>query len=299
LARHQAEVVATLLRAARPGLEVRVDVVRTRGDQLADVPLDQIGGQGIFVKEVQAAVLDGRADLAVHSAKDLPPVPPPGLVLAAVPERRDPRDALVGRPLDELGPGAVVATGSARRRAQLAALRPDLTFVELRGNMDRRLARAGDGTVGAVVAALAALQRLGREEQVAEVLSTTRMLPQVGQGALAVECRADDDRVRGLLATVDDRAAHRAVDAERALLAALGGSCSVPVAGLARPSAGQLRLEGLVATGDGRSVARTALTGDDPTALGQAVARRLMEEAGGAAILDQGGREGPEPAVGR
>jgi len=280
--------VAARVRRARPDLEVAIEIVSTRGDRLAQVPLAQIGGQGVFVKEVQAAVLDGRADLAVHSAKDLPPVTAPGLVLAAVPERQDPRDALVGRRLDQLGPGAVVATGSARRRAQLANLRPDLTFVELRGNMATRLDRATDGTVAAVVVALAALARLDWTARVAEVLSTVAMLPQVGQGALAVECRADDDELRHVLAVVDDPPAHRAVSAERALLGALGGSCSVPVAGLAVPTGSGLRLAGMVATGDGRSVVRAALTGDRPEELGRRLAAHLLDDCGGRSVVDFG-----------
>ncbi len=172
-------------------------VVRTTGDRLADQPIERIGGQGAFVKEVQSAVLEGRAELAVHSAKDLPSVTPAGLVLACVPERADPRDALVGRRLDELPCGAPVACGSVRRRAQLAWLRPDLSFVELRGNMATRLARAE--TVGAGVVALAALQRLGLDGHVAEILDPGLVLPQVAQGALAVECRQDDVEMRTML----------------------------------------------------------------------------------------------------
>ena len=181
-----------------------------------------------------------------------------------------------------------MATGSARRRAQLANLRPDLSFVELRGNMATRLDRATDGTVGAVVVALAALERLGWTDRVAEVLSTTRMLPQVGQGALAVECRVDDDEARAVLAGVDDEAAHRAVSAERALLAALGGSCSVPVAGLATVHGAEVALEAMVATGDGRSVVRATLTGTDPDRLGAELADHLLEACGGRSVVDFG-----------
>lgn len=290
LARLQTELVARMLEAADPGVRVEPLVVTTRGDELADVALERIGGQGVFVTEVQAAVVDGRADLAVHSAKDLPPVVLDGLTVGAVPPRGDPRDALVGCRLGELAPGAVVATGSARRRAQLANLRPDLTFVELRGNMARRLARAGDHGVSAVVAAAAALIRLGLEDQMTEVLAPRDVLPQVGQGALAVECRADDDALRGRLDAVDDAPSHFTLDAERALLAGLGANCQVPVAGWAEPLAsGEVRLHGMMASGDGRVLVRAhvdAAAGSDPDALGAEVARMLLEDCGGSALDD-------------
>jgi len=287
LARCQAERVADRLRSAVEGLEIETVIVRTRGDRQSDVPLDRLGGQGAFAKEVQAAVADADADIAVHSAKDLPSVTPGGLVLCSVPERLDPRDALVGAALGDLAPGAVVATGAARRRAQLANLRPDLTFVELRGNMGTRLARAGDGTVDAVIVAMAAVERLGWADQVAETLPIVLMLPQVGQGALALECRADDEPVRSLLSAVDDEDAHRCLRAERAFLASVGGSCSVPVAAHAeRLDHGWLRLDGLVASGDGRVVLRQALEGDDPEALGRELAAALLGGAGGAEVLD-------------
>ncbi len=170
---------------------VELVVIATSGDQRRDVPVWELGGQGVFVKEVQAAVLDGRADVAVHSAKDLPSWTPEGLVLAAITERADPRDALVGTRLADLQPGAQVATGSVRRRAQLAWVRPDLTFTGLRGNIGTRLERVPDG--GAVVVAAAALARLGLLDRAAEILPTAVMLPQVGQGAIGVECRAGDD----------------------------------------------------------------------------------------------------------
>ncbi len=191
LARRQTELVTEMLSAAWPQLRIEAVVMETRGDQSSE-PLDRIGGQGIFVKEIQAAVLDGRADVAVHSAKDLPSQNPDALLLACVPDRADPRDALVGCRLDELGPGAIVATGSARRRSQLANLRPDLTFVELRGNMGTRVSKATDGTVAAVVVAVAAMERLGWMDQIAEILDPVVMLPQVGQGAIALECGRDD-----------------------------------------------------------------------------------------------------------
>ena len=203
LARWQARRVAAML-----GGDVELLVITTTGDTRTDVPIHAVGGTGIFVKEVQQAVLDERADLAVHSAKDLPAsAAPEGIVLAAVPERNDPRDALVGSTLDALPAGGRVGTGSVRRRAQLAALRPDLTFGELRGNVPTRVERAGE--FDAIVVAAAALERLGLEDRAAEILDPSVMLPQVGQGALAVECRTDDAETRERLAAIDDTSAAR------------------------------------------------------------------------------------------
>jgi hydroxymethylbilane synthase len=283
LARWQADHVGALLAAAHPGLEVEAVVVRTTGDRQVDRPLSELGGKGVFVKEVQAAVLDGRADLAVHSAKDLPSLTPEGLIIAAVPERGDPRDALVGARLDDLPPGANIATGSIRRRAQLAWRRPDLTFTGLRGNIDTRLAAAAQH--GAVVVAQAALDRLGRADEAVEVLPTDVLLPQAGQGALAVECRADDEETAALLAGIDHAASHRCLDAERAFLAELGGDCDLPAGALAVVRGGPIEVEGLLASPDGHVVLRHTLTGDDPAATGRAVARFLLDDAGGSGIL--------------
>jgi hydroxymethylbilane synthase len=209
LARWQAEEVARLLRQAEAATAVELVTVETTGDRRQDVPVWEMGGQGVFVKEVQAAVLEGRADAAVHSAKDLPSVSAPGLLIAAIPPRADPRDALVGSTLDRLPPGARVATGSVRRRAQLAWLRPDLTFVGLRGNIATRLERVPPG--GAVVVAAAAVQRLGLADQVSELLEVAVMLPQVGQGALGIECRAGDEATIEVLASIDDPVARTCV----------------------------------------------------------------------------------------
>jgi hydroxymethylbilane synthase len=228
LAQWQARYVGDLLRASDPGLAIELVVVATTGDARTDVPLHAIGGQGVFVKEVQQAVIEGRADAAVHSAKDLPSGPPPdGLVLAAVPPRADARDALVGSTLADLAPGARVATGAVRRRAQLAVLRPDLEFDELRGNVDTRLGKVPAG--GAIVVAMAALERLGHADRVAEILSVEQMVPQVGQGALAVECRRDDRAMRDRLAKVEASLDRSFVELERAFLAAVGGGCDLPV----------------------------------------------------------------------
>ncbi len=278
LALWQAERVAELL-----GVPCRLVVVETSGDRQADRPISQMGGQGVFVKEVQAAVLEGRADVAVHSAKDLPSGPAPGLRLVAVPERADPRDVLVGSALDDLAPGAVVATGSVRRRVQLASVRPDLTYTDLRGNVETRLSRAARS--GAAVMALAALDRLDLTEHVAEVLDPSVVLPQVGQGALAVECRDDDGDAAGLLGSLDDLSAHAEVTAERAFLAEIGGSCDLPVGALARAHGDRVSMEAMVASGDGHVVLRHRDRGDDPEALGRRLARHLLDDCGGSALV--------------
>ncbi len=282
LARWQAQRVTTLLPVG-----TELVLVDTLGDRMSDRPLHQIGGQGVFVKEVQAAVLRGEADIAVHSAKDLPSGPSPdGLVLACVPEREAPWDALVGSTLDDLAPGATVATGSVRRRAQLGHARPDLVFAELRGNMATRLAKVPPD--GAVVVALAALRRLGRAGQVAQVLDATVMLPQVGQGALAVECRVDDEEARARLAPLEDGAARRAVDAERAFLAELGSGCDLPVASLATlEPGGDVSVAGLVASLDGTTVVRACGRGPDGVAVGRRLAHHLLDERGARSLLDR------------
>jgi hydroxymethylbilane synthase len=280
-------------------------VVGTRGDSETAKPISAIGGEGVFVKEIQQAVLDGLADIAVHSAKDLPSTTPDGLVLACVPERADPRDAIVGRHrlgsrhvgsrhvgvtstenwLEELPPGATIATGSPRRRAQLAWLRPDLTFAELRGNIATRIARAE--IVGAGLIAMAALERLGLTRHATCVLEPRHMLPQVGQGALAVECRSGDAEVLELLGKADDDLAHRALVAERSWLAELGGGCNTPVAAyaVAAPgNPGSLELEGMIASNDGRIVLRSSAVGADPIELGRGLARDMLAHSGATAL---------------
>lgn len=302
LALWQAERVAGLLDGI--GVASSLVVVETDGDRHTDISLDRLGGRGIFVKEVQAAVVRGDADAAVHSAKDLPSDPAlsvPGLVLAAVPERADTRDLLIGSRLDSLPTGATVATGSARRRVQLANLRPDLTFAGLRGNLATRVAAAGTSSALAVVVAKAAVDRLGWSPpagQDTEVLAPTIMLPQVGQGALAVECRADDTSTRGVLAAIDDPGAAPLVTAERAFLAELGGGCTLPVGANAQwapPGTGPgsvaeaaetdhppIALSVMMASGDGVVMLRHSSTGRHPEELGRSAAHYLLHHAGGA-----------------
>jgi len=280
LALWQAERVAALL-----GGDVELVVVSTTGDQRPDVPIWTIGGTGVFVKEVQQAVLDGRADLAVHSAKDLPSETAAGLVLAAVPERADPRDALVGHRLVDIPAGGRIGTGSVRRQAQLAALRPDLRFESLRGNIETRIAKAAD--LDAVVVAMAALERLELADVAAEVLEPSTMLPQVAQGALAIECRAGDDGTAARLVALDEPTARRAVEAERAFLRRLGGGCDPPCGALAevRPG-GTVDLEVLLATLDGKTVLRVRHVGPDPEGVGAEAARILLDEHGGRDLLN-------------
>jgi hydroxymethylbilane synthase len=228
-ARTQAQAVADALTAATPNCSVELVFVETLGDrtQQDEVPLHTIGGQGVFVKEIQHAVLRGDADMAVHSAKDLPSTAADGLLLAAFCQRRDARDALVGATLADLPAGARVATGSVRRRAQLSVARPDLQFLELRGNIHTRLGKVPPG--GAIVMAAAALDILDLSDQIADYLSPVTFVPSPGQGCVAIECRVDDDDMIERLRAVDHRPSRRAVEVERAFLAELGSGCSLPV----------------------------------------------------------------------
>ena len=292
LARWQTDHIAALVRAVDPDVVVEVVAVETLGDRRQDIPIWEMGGKGVFAKEVQAAVLDGRADLAVHSAKDLPSGSPPGLAIATVPERGDPRDVLVGSTLDGLGPGAMVATGSARRRSQLAWMRPDLTFTGLRGNIATRLAKAPE--YGAIVMALAPLVRLGLLDHLGEVLGPDVMVPQVGQGTLAVECRTGDGpgdaALRDLLGRIEHRPSRVALDAERGFLAELGGDCDLPAGAFATIDQDEeVRIEGMLASLDGHTVIRHTLTGPGASAdaLGRRLARVLLDDGGGSALLDR------------
>ncbi len=277
LAIWQATHVADLLRASDPDLEVELVRTDTAGDRRLDVPISEIGGKGVFATEVQRLVLDGRADAAVHSAKDLPAVTGEGLVLAAVPTRGDARDALVGCALEHLPAGATVATGSQRRRVQLAALRPDLIFAELRGNMATRLDKVPAG--GAIVVAAVALERLGLAERIDDVLAVDEVLPQVGQAALAVEARADDPATIALLTSIEHAPSRVCVDAERAFLAELGGDCDLPAGAHAVLADDDLRLRALLAAPDG-TVHRDEVRG--PVATAEALGRGLADDLGAA-----------------
>ncbi|MEM9520107.1 MAG: hydroxymethylbilane synthase [Actinomycetota bacterium] len=282
LALWQTRHVAALL-----GREVDEVVVSTVGDRNTDVPIHTMGGKGVFVKEVQAALLDGRADIAVHSGKDLPAITPPELMVVAVPARADARDALVGSTWETLPIGAKVATGSVRRRAQLAWHRPDLLFSELRGNISTRLERLESGGFDAIVMAAAALDRLDLAlDTPVDRLDPSIMVPQVAQGALAIECRADDTPTIEALAAIQHPQTRRVFDAERAFLDELGGDCDLP-AGAHGVLAGadEIELVGMLSSLDGRVMIRERRSGADPDALGREVARFLLDERGGTDLL--------------
>ena len=255
LALVQANAVADRLGGAE------IVIVKTEGDRKTEQPLAELGGRGVFTKDVQVAVLEGRADLAVHSAKDLPSSPElqvKGLVIACIPERADPRDCLIGSTLADLPHGATVGTGSPRREALLRHLRPDLNFVGLRGNIARRLDRVGE--LDAIVGAVAALTRLDLADRITEALDVDPFVPQVGQGAIAVECREDDEATLGALAEIDNARAHAAVNAERAFLARLGGGCDAPVGAHARYNGDDLALITFVFDDDGPRWTRSVVS---------------------------------------
>lgn len=292
LAQWQTDAVAEALveAAARSGVALTVEkvLVETTADQRLDIPIHAMGGKGVFVKEVQAAVLDGRADLAVHSGKDMPAITPDGLVLASVPPRADARDLLIGCTLDGLPHGATVATGSIRRRAQLAHLRPDLRFAELRGNIATRLEKAA--AFDAIVMAAAAVDRLDIDlsDRDIELLDPAVMLPQVAQGAMAVECRSADPDLLQLLALIEDPVSRLAVDAERAFLAELGGDCDLPAGAYATLHGNILEFEALLAAPDGSTVLRERrrVPAHDAPEVGRSVARQLLDHRGGARLLE-------------
>ena len=237
----------------------------------------EIGGKGAFTSEVSSAVLSADADFAVHSAKDLPSVLPQSLCIAAVPRRADVRDALVGCRLTDLPHGALVATGSVRRRVQLAACRGDLRFADLRGNIHTRLRKASE--FDAIVVAMAALERLGNQPEDLFPLTTEEMVPQAGQGALALECRSGDEAVRELLAAIEHAPSRLCVEAERSFLAGIGGDCSIPAGAHAVISHGRLCLTAVLAKEGGGGVCRDFVEGDDPAELGYALAQRLLERS--------------------
>jgi hydroxymethylbilane synthase len=273
-------------RLAALGYPARLEIIRTTGDKITDVPLAKVGGKGLFTKEIEDALLDGHADLAVHSLKDLPTDLPAGLMLAAVPEREDPRDALVGARLSELPAGARVGTSSLRRAAQLRNLRPDLEIESVRGNLDTRLRKQEQGQYRAIVLAVAGLNRLGWAGRIAEILPPEIMCSAVGQGALAIETRLEGP-ARDACRRLDHAPTRAEVTAERALLASLGGGCQVPVGARAILANGRLRLLGLVISPDGASVVRAESEGapEEAQSLGAALGARLLEQ-GARSILE-------------
>jgi hydroxymethylbilane synthase len=312
LALWQARAVEAAIRRAAPGAEVEIRVIRTTGDHVQDVPLAKIGDKGLFTKELDAALLAGEADLAVHSLKDVPTRLPDGLELAAISHREDPRDVLLLAPgrtgtLATLPHGARVGTSSLRRRAQLRALRPDLEVLDLRGNLNTRLAKLDRGDYDAIVLAAAGVLRLGWRDRIAEHLDPATWLPAVGQGALAIATRAGDGRIRALLTGFHDPFTAACTAAERAFLAALEGGCQIPIGALATADDEGLTLHGLVADVDGEAVLRDSLflpAGDDEwlastPSLGRALAGRLLELGAGEILarVRGGSPRVPEPAA--
>jgi hydroxymethylbilane synthase len=293
LAKWQAHHVADLLRALEPGLRVELHELMTRGDKILEVPLAQVGGKGLFVKEIEDALLAGDAQIAVHSMKDLPAVLAPGLVVAAIPVREDPRDALCSprwKTLDRLPQGARVGTSSLRRSAQLKAVRPDLQMEVVRGNVQTRLNKASQG-LDAVVLAYAGLRRLGLAQHATQVFSPEEMLPAVAQGALALEARADDAATLARLARLDDPETRHRVEAERGFLARIEGGCQVPIAGHATVANGQVHLRALVASVDGTRIIRGERRGpvEEARALGDALAVELLGHGAGEILKEAEG----------
>jgi hydroxymethylbilane synthase len=281
LARWQADHVQGRLEAQ--GHEVSQVIITTTGDRLLDRRLEAVGGKGAFLKEIEEGLEAGEVDLAVHSLKDVPTVTPDGLELCAMLERADPRDALLsaGSGLKDLPPGAKVGTTSLRRQAQLGAARPDLVVADLRGNVDTRMRRLREGTFDAILLAMAGLVRLGRDAEVTEALDPHEFVPAPGQGAITLECRADDQAVRDAVAPLHHEATARAVTAERAFLATLGGGCNVPLGAHATTDGEALDLVGFVARVDGSEMLRGERRGERPAELGKALAQDLLDRGAG------------------
>ncbi len=279
LALWQARWVQTAINRLRPELAVELVIIKTQGDKITDVPLAQVGGKGLFVKEIEEALLDRRVDLAVHSMKDMPAEIPAGLTIGAVPQRENPLDALITSvpgSLETLPKGARIGTSSLRRGAQIKHLRPDAVIVALRGNLDTRLRKLESSDLDAIVLAAAGLRRLGLADRIHAYLQPDQMLPAVGQGALCIEAREQDPATQALLAALDDPETHIAISAERAFLNTLQGGCQVPLAAYAQLREGRLHMQGLVAELDGRRILRSTAQGSPNAA--QAIGRGLAED---------------------
>jgi hydroxymethylbilane synthase len=269
------------------GMETRLEIIHTTGDKITDVALSKVGTKGLFTKEIEEALLSGAIDLAVHSLKDMPTDLPDGLTLAAIPEREDPRDAMVGRSLNSLALKARVGTSSLRRAAQLRAKRPDLEIENIRGNLDTRLRKLDEGQYDAIVLASAGLRRLGWENRITELLDPDVMCPAVGQGALAVETRSDGGAAEEIAKRLEHRETRIAVTAERAVLAALGGGCQVPIGAYATVDADVVRLRAIIVSPDGTEIIRKQVSGPagDAASLGRALGEELLAQ-GGRQILE-------------
>ena len=279
----QTEIIRVKLEERVPQLRFAVKTIKAKADHNPEVPLVAMGGEGIFVKELEAALLNGEITLAVHSMKDLPLQIPAGIVLAAITEREDSRDALVcrtGQRLNELPAGSRIGTSSLRRKSQLLRLRNDLEILDIRGNVDTRLRKLEEGRYDAIIVAACGLIRLGLDDRITQYLSLEEMLPEPGQGALGIEARAGDEETLEMLRALDDSATRACVEAERAFLRALGGGCRVPIAAYAQAQDGQLSLDGAVIAPDGSSERRGILTGsiNDPVVLGERLAEELTSQ---------------------
>jgi hydroxymethylbilane synthase len=291
LALTQSEGVKSALERQWRECRVELKIIKTTGDKILDVPLAKVGGKGLFVKELEDALLERAVDLAVHSMKDVPADLPHGLEIGAIPKREDPRDVLIsrtGKDLSGLPPNARVGTSSLRRAAQLKSIRPDLEIENLRGNLDTRLRKLQDGQYDAIVLAAAGIHRMGWQDRITAYLSPTEFLPAIGQGAIGIEIRSEDRAIRELLAPVHDSDTAVAVRAERSLLKGLEGGCQVPIAGYAQVSYGRVELTGLVASLDGKQIFRQTRSSpcDQAESLGRDLARELLD-AGARTILDE------------
>jgi hydroxymethylbilane synthase len=283
LALWQAEHVRERLIAAHPGLQVELVTMSTQGDKILDTPLAKIGGKGLFVKELERAMFDGEADIAVHSMKDVPVELPEGLHLPVILEREDPRDAFVSNQyasFEELPEGARLGTSSLRRQCQLRALRPDLEILDLRGNVNTRLKKLDEGEYDAIILAAAGLMRLGMEARITARIAPETSLPAIGQGAIGIECRVNDPRVEALIAPLDHAVTHTCVAAERALNTRLGGGCQVPIAGFALFAGDTLHVRGLVGRTDGSEVLRSEIFGraEEAANMGVVLAEDLLAQ---------------------
>ena len=283
LALWQAEHIKAQLQRLHPGLDVELVTFVTQGDKILDTPLAKIGGKGLFVKELENALLDGRADLAVHSMKDVPMELPEGLTLAVICEREDPADAFVSNTyaqLDDLPQGATLGTSSLRRKCQIQAYRPDLNIIDLRGNVGTRLSKLDAGQYDAIILAAAGLKRLGLQARIRETLLTSLSLPAVGQGALGLECRQGDQRILDLIQPLSDGATEICVRAERAFNQRLQGGCQVPIAGFATLTQHTLYMQGRVGSVDGHELLKAEIHGDaaEAEALGSQLADELLAQ---------------------
>jgi hydroxymethylbilane synthase len=276
LALWQAGHIAEQLKAL--GIETRIDVIKTTGDKIQDVPLAQVGGKALFTKEIDEALLNGAIDLAVHSMKDVPTGLPEGLTIAAIPEREEPRDALIGYSLADLKDETRIGTSSLRRSSQLLAFNPRLSIEMLRGNVDTRLRKLDEGQYDAIVLAAAGLRRLGWQDRIRELIPVETMCPAVGQGALAIETRSDGGVAHELVLKLDHPDTRTAVTAERAMLEKLGGGCQVPIGGYAFIEKGVIHMRAIVASPDGKRVVRAELSGVDPLRTGASLGRNLLEQ---------------------